>query len=174
MPVFKVITQARDTGNTTGLAGKYHDMAAIETVITYVLNPAKTDARYVGGCAINPRMAAQQFSQIAEAYGKNTGIHLRHMVLSFQESEPLTAEQAFYIAHQIAQYYGDAYQILFALHLDHANYHVHFVMNTVSYRTGAKYAGDKRDYYRFIQYMERVLAQYGMGLSVCSDRTPTE
>lgn len=86
------------------------------------------------------------------------------MVLSFGREEQVDAQTAKRIAYQIAEYYADNYQIVYAVHTDAAHINIHFVMNTVSYRTGRKYGGDRDDYHRFIGYMWQILKSYGLCL----------
>lgn len=166
MSVFKVITGASSSYQGEDAEKKYHDTDAIQDVIAYVLNPAKTHPSYIGGFSVNPQMAAAQFEIVARVNGKAFGIRLRHMVLSFEPGEPVSKDLAKQIAYQVAAYYGDEYQIIYAVHLDKPHLHIHFVMNTVSYRTGTKYDGSKRDYYRFIDHMKNVLRGYGFYLTV--------
>ena len=141
---------------------KYHDELAIHDVLTYVLDPKK--AEHIGGFAVNPEMAEAQFEIVARNYGKDFGIRLRHMVLSFAEFEKVDPLVAKSIAINIAAYYADDYQIVYAVHTDARCLNIHFVMNSVSYRTGKKYGGKKDDYYQFLGYMERILKGYGLQL----------
>ena len=137
---------------------------------------AKIPSELVSGFGVNISQAAYEMERLSEAYGKTEGIHLRHMVLSFSPSEieqlqPDALGEIYKIGTYAAQYYGSEYQIVYSLHEDSGNYHVHFVMNTVSFLTGRKYRGDKADYYRFQDYLKEFLGEYyGMKLYVLSDK----
>ena len=74
-------------------------------------------------------------------------------------------------AQYAALYYGGEYQIVYAVHEDSRHLHVHFVLNTLNYRTGKKYPGDKEDYYNFQRYLKDHLyySMYGMKLIAVSD-----
>lgn len=167
MPVFKVVT--KDSGEYSHWVNKYHDKDAIDDVISYVLRNDKTSPELVGGFCVNPYMAADQFKIIARIHNKDFGVHLRHMIISFSNTEPVGTDKAKKIAYQIAAYYGDEYQIIYAVHIDAGNLNIHFVMNTVSFRTGMKYDGKKQDYYQFIAHMKQVLSWYDLELYVVSD-----
>jgi len=169
MPVFKVKTQVNQSKRKGIFGAKYHDDHAVKDVLDYVLKDGKTNQELVCGLSVNPYMAKAQFEIIAKTYGKDYGIRLRHMILSFADDELIDVLNVKNIAYQIAQYYAYDYQILFAVHIDGGNFHVHFVMNTVSYRSGMKYSGDKVDYYRFIGFMKDILKSYGLHLIVSSD-----
>lgn len=98
---------------------------------------------------------------VVQAFHKEKGLKLRHSVLSFAPEEPVTARQVKEIAGECIRYYEDDYQILAAVHENRDHLHIHFVMNTTSYRNGRKYRGDKADYYGFLSYMKRVVKPYG-------------
>jgi len=125
---------------------------------------------------VSPNQAAYEMQLIAEVYGKTEGLRLRHMVLSFSAEEMKFGRTRKYIeveriAQYAASYYKNDYQIIYAVHEDAKNLHIHFVMNTVSYRTGRKYRGDKADYYAFQSYLGSFLKEYyKMSLCVASDR----
>ena len=175
MPALKVIyRQSSYWENTTG-CHKYHDSSALEDVITYCLQDKKTPSNLIGSFGVNIKQAAHEMYQLAKAYGKMGGMHLRHMVLTFSQEEvrhlgekPL--EEIYKIGTYAAQYYGFEYQIVYAIHEDTTSYHIHFVMNTVSFRSGRQYRGDKADYYAFQRYMRDFLDEYyGMRLRVLAD-----
>ena len=156
MAIFKVINEA----------GKYHDDAALTNVIKYCCNPEKTKSGFVGGYAVNPLNAISEMETVAELYNKSNGIRLRHMVLSFSHRELQNSCGAYLLACQAAMYYGKDYQIIFCIHEDTKVIHVHFVMNTVSYRSGVKYQGVKKDYYDFQNHLRAILNEYDIELMV--------
>ena len=162
--MFKVVTKKSVSYHGKTPENKYHDEMSLHNVLAYVMDPRKTNADLIGGFAVNPEMAEDQFEMIARNYGKDFGIRLRHMVLSFSEREKVDPFVAKNIAYQIAAYYAYDYQIIYAVHTDSRCLNIHFVMNSVSYRTGKKYDGKKEDYYHFLEYMERILRSYGMQL----------
>lgn len=164
MPVFKVVTRHSVPYQGGIPEKKYHDSDAVRNVLRYVLDDKKTDRGLYGGFSANPEIAADQFEIVARNFGKNFGTHLRHMVMSFGEEEYVDVHTAKCIAYQIAEYYADDYQIVYAVHTDAKHINIHFVMNTVSYRTGKKYGGDRADYHRFIEHMWSVLKDYGLSL----------
>ena len=68
----------------------------------------------------------------------NTGRRMYHFVLSFPEE--IKDERVIYIiANAIADYLGREYQLVFGVHKDTDNYHIHYAMNSVSYKTCLKW-----------------------------------
>ena len=167
MPVLKIKTQVHPDFAVS--QGKYHDEQAIMDVADYVLRSDKAPSQLAGGIAMNPLLAKEQFGIVAQAYGKDFGVRLRHMILSFGPNEQISLIDAKNIAYQAAAYYGGQYQILWGCHTDGSCLHIHFVMNTVSYLTGRKYDGSKADYYGFQSHLNRVLEPYGLYLITVKD-----
>lgn len=142
--------------------GKYHDSRSYRDVIHYAISKKKTKPDGIFGGAVIPEIAADAMDGVARAYHKNSGVHLRHSILSFAPGEGVSILDAKAIAREAIKYYKDDYQIVAAVHEDCDHPHIHFVMNTTSYRTGRKYHGDKADYYGFLKHMNRATTPYGV------------
>lgn len=147
-------------------SGKYHDDHALIDVITYIFDPQKIPSGYVGGLAVNPNNAVYEMSMLSLCYAQDSGVRLRHMILSFESGELDTMKRggackASRIAYEVAKFYGWHHQIVYAVHEDTNKIHIHFVMNTADYLTGLKYEGKKADLYRFLEHINAVLEQYG-------------
>lgn len=176
MPTLKVIYQNDNYWNEMIGYRKYYDDDALDTVISYCIQDCKTPSMLIGWYGVNPNQAAFEMHRLSSAYGKDNGLRLRHMILSFSDQElkqmgTRAAEFVFKITDYVALYYRNEYQIIYAVHEDTGRLHSHLVMNTVNYRTGKKYRGDKKDYYSFLSYLGSFLqVQYGMKLWVVPDR----
>lgn len=140
---------------------KYHDMKSFHDVIHYITAPSKTGPDGVIRGAVSPETAVEEMETVVKSFHKEKGVKLRHSVLSFSPEEPVNACQVKEIARECIHYYEEEYQILAAIHEDRDHLHIHFVMNTTSYRDGHKYHGDKADYYGFLSHMNRVARPYG-------------
>lgn len=152
---------------------KYHDDRALRAVIQYCLNPEKTPHKYIGAYGVNINQAALEMKLLADAYCKDRGLRLRHFILTLSPDEVKklheqgknAEKELFTLADYIARYYGNEYQIIFAVHESEWHPHIHFVMNTVNFKTGKKYGGQKKDYYDFQSYIGSYLfARYGFYL----------
>lgn len=150
MATFKIISQA----------GKYQDSSAYHDVLGYCLNPEKISNGFIGGRNIDIDYVADEMETVAEAFGKTDGTKLRHYVLSFSPQEHVTADEVADIASQVADYYSDRYQIVYAVHEDTDHPHAHLAMNHISFRDGRHYCGTKQDYYAFQQHIKEVLRSY--------------
>ena len=141
-------------------ASKYRDEAAPETVAEYIKQYSKTKG-LVGSWGITDiNNAAAEMTELSEAIHKFNGVHLRHFVISLDSEIP--AETLYSIAKLIAFYYGVMHQIIFAVHQDTNHCHIHFMMNSVSYRTGVKYYGTYSQFFTFINYCNAILMEWGI------------
>lgn len=135
MAILKVITKnAIDSPFTA----KYKDAEAIDSVIRYAANIEKTDG-YIGGWAVNPEYAAYEMDLLSSLYRQNSGVRLRHWVISFlnYEIEPLVSRYhcdartvVYHLGKEFSRFYASQYQIFFAVHsdcLENETPHLHFI-----------------------------------------------
>ena len=108
-------------------------------VIDYAANAGKTEERkYVSGINCSPEHARDQMMLTKTHYHKKDGILLWHGYQSFKPGE-VTPEEAHKIGMELAQnLWGEDYEVLVCTHLDTSHIHNHFVINSVSFRTGKK------------------------------------
>lgn len=174
MPILKVIyAQNEQRLHETGIR-KYQDDNTLDMLIRYCTNRRKTPRGLIGSHNImnNPILEMQQ---IAERFRKNKGLRARHWIISFDRWEFNRLGYDPYrklleLAYEIADFYRSDYQILFAVHEDCPEHpHVHFVMNTVNFRTGRKYGGKKKDYYDFQKHINQILRPYKLWIRTVPD-----
>lgn len=137
----------------------YASEAALENVVNYVL---RSD-RY-GGLAVDPEYAVFQMQLVKQLWQKTDGRQVRHMILSFSKDEVLANYKAMEYGYQICQYFGDRFQIVFALHTDTDHVHLHFALNTVSFVDGIKFSAGLSDYWRLRNYIQSIMPQWHVEL----------
>ena len=132
---------------------KYFDESSYYDVTNYILN----HATYFGAANIQSiNNAADEMLNVAIVFNKNKGKRVRHSVLSFGAWESVTPEMADEFAQKIILHYADRFQILYAVHTNTDEVHIHFVMNMVSFVDGSRYDGKKADYYAFRKHMQAI------------------
>ena len=147
MSTFKVVGR--------GEKNKFFDENSYRSAVGYILDPKK--AEYAGGCNVSSlKYAAQEMEEVAMEFGKEDGKKIRHMVLSFDRKEGVTPEQANQYARQIIQYYEPEHQVIYAVHTNTDDLHVHFMMNHISCEDGHRYQGKESDYYGFMNHIRQV------------------
>ena len=98
-----------------------------------------------------------------EQYGKIDGILAFHGYQSFKEGE-VTAN----IAHEIGvkfaeEMFGD-YEVVVATHQNTNHIHNHFIMNSVSFKTGKKYNNNRTNLAKLRQISDSICAEYGLSV----------
>ena len=121
------------------MAGYHDENDDMANVIDYAAKGIKTEQKkYVSGINCSPEYARDQMMLTKTHYHKKGGILLWHGYQSFKPGE-VTPEEAHKIGLELAQkLWGDDYEVLVCTHLDTAHIHNHFVINSVSWRTGKK------------------------------------
>lgn len=132
---------------------KYFDEDSYHSVINYIFSHAKS----IGGNTHSAETSADEMLYVANQFHKNSGKRLRHSVLSFSKKERVTANLANNYAIGIKEFYADEFQIVYAVHNNTDEVHIHFVMNQISYIDGHRYAGKKQDYYAFKQFVQNII-----------------
>ena len=128
---------------------KYADSLAYQQLLDYIMRADKTPNSYIDGFAVHPQYAAEEMQTVSAVYGQNRGVRLRHWIISFERNELPDA------------WHADTYQIVYAVHEDAAHLHIHFVMNMISYLDGKRYAGKKKDFYDYQNYLQGVAEMFG-------------
>ena len=103
----------------------------------------------------DPDYAAQQMHMVKEVWGKTDGKQLHHFILIFSEWESAriqNAEELLELGYHVCMIFGNRFQCVFAVHYD-GRYHIHFVLNSVSYQTGEKFVHNIRDDLMLAEYI---------------------
>lgn len=89
--------------------------------------------------------AASRLEQSQAYLGKDSGRRINHLIVSFPET--VQDEKIVYIAaERLADLLGEEYALLYGVHQDTDHLHIHFAMNTVSYRTGKKFHANRKEF----------------------------
>lgn len=114
--------------------------------------------RYYGGYNVVLSRADEEIVLVKQYFQKTDKRLMRHFTVSFDDET--SAYDAWILSWRIAAYYADRYQIVFGVHEDTDNLHIHFVMNTVSFVDGLKYSGGTGDLFRFTNYVNKAHKEY--------------
>ena len=130
-------------------------------VIGYAADDNKTDRKmYVTGINCIAPLAYNAMTATKKAHGKEGGNVAYHGYQSFVAGE-VTAEEAHKIGLETARrMWGDDYEVLVTTHLNTDNIHNHMVVNSVSFRTGKKFANKIADHRRLREISDEVCREY--------------
>ena len=148
---------------------KYVD-SDLYAALQYAADDNKTDERmYVSGINCNAKRAYERMTATKKRFGKTGGNVAYHGYQSFRTGE-VTPEEAHKIGLETARrMWGKAYEIVVTTHLNTDNLHNHFVVNSVSFRTGRKFENHISDHYRLREISDTVCLEHGK--SVLKDAT---
>jgi len=103
--------------------------------LTYVTNDIKTvNGLYVGGRHITDiSHATEEMMQVKEFFGKLDGRVATHGVMSLdeEESNPKNAGKLMLLLNDLMQEVFPQNQVVYAVHTNTENLHIHFIINTV-------------------------------------------
>ncbi|NBH13832.1 hypothetical protein D3Z36_06475 [Lachnospiraceae bacterium] len=130
--------------------------------LQYVSNDKKTDKKmYVSGINCNAKRVYERMTATKKRFGKLGGNMAYHGYQSFQIGE-VTPEDAHKIGLETAKrMWGGDYEIVVTTHLNTDNLHNHFVVNSVSFKTGRKFENHISDHYRLREISDAVCLEYG-------------
>lgn len=137
----------------------------MQQVMSYITDADKTEQMmYVTGINCEPEIAAKQFTQTKQLWGKEGGRVAYHGYQSFREGE-VDADTAHKIGVELAQeLWGDRFEVVVATHLNTGHYHNHFCLNSVSFRDGYKYHDTKEDIRRMRDTSDAICRAYGLSI----------
>ena len=137
----------------TGFGLDLSGVNQIGNEIKYVTNDMKTAAGlYVGGRHISDiAKATEEMMQVKEFFGKMDGRVATHGIISLDESEsdPKNAGKLMQLLDDLMQQLFPEHQVVYAVHTNTENLHIHFIINTVGL-DGKKIHMDK-------QFMRQVM-----------------
>ncbi len=135
------------------------ELSDMTDVMEYAMNDGKTEERkYVSGVNVSVEHAREEMMATKLRYHKEDGIILWHGYQSFKPGE-VTPEEAHRIGLELAgNLWGKDYEVIVCTHLDKEHIHNHFVINSVSFRTGRKLDAKWQDMAR---ESDRLCALYG-------------
>ena len=133
----EVIDYANNPDKTTAKEYLDEDLYA---AIRYVENDDKTDqTMYVSGINCSKYNAYNEMIAVKRRFGERGKNIAYHGYQSFAIGE-VTPEEAHAIGKETArQMWGAKYQVVVTTHLNTDNIHNHFVVNSVSFKTGRKF-----------------------------------
>ena len=129
--------------------------------LSYTQNDEKTDQKmYVStiNCPKHDPYGAMMATK--RQFGKMGGNVAYHGFQSFKPGE-VTPEEAHKIGMETAkQMWGDEYQIVVTTHLNTDSLHNHFVINSVSFKTGRKFENHVSDHYKLREISDAICREY--------------
>ena len=153
----EVIDYANNPDKTTAKEYLDEDLYA---AIRYVENDDKTDqTMYVSGINCSKHNAYNEMIAVKRRFGERGKNIAYHGFQSFAPGE-VTPEEAHSIGKETARrMWGSQYQVVVTTHLNTDNIHNHFVVNSVSFKTGRKFRNGIGDRFELRKISDAICAE---------------
>lgn len=152
MSVFKVIYN------------KYSELQDLGNLVNYAVRTDHCTEGVYGAQGVLKGSAEEMYRQmlgIKQFYHKTSGRQAMHFVLSFSKEEErfIGIREALEIGYIVAGYFA-GWQVVFGIHTNEDNLHIHFVLNTVSYENGLKFSSGIMKFQEIRRKIERVVEEF--------------
>lgn len=132
------------------IRNQYPDAAALRRVLDYVCRSGM-----IGGYAVDPSYAFQEFRLVKDANQNTGGRQLLHFIISFSTAEAyrLSVDDMLALGYDVCRLFP-RHQSVYALHTDSVHCHLHFVVNSVSFEDGKKHFSGFHDLFRVRDFLQ--------------------
>ena len=156
-----ILTQKRITDNGDG---KGYFLHCIDYVYKEKPEPGEelVITRSFGVSCYNPIHTYKQMYAVKKYFGKTGDNPIMHFVISF-DNKVQDADTACDYMYQIALYFADDYQVIYAVHKENqggSKYHGHIMVNTVNYKNGKLYHSGWKELGELAMHVREVTGNY--------------
>lgn len=124
----------------------YTTEESLRGLLSYVLTSEKCISGLCNWFSLykgTPEYYCDQFLGVQKTYNKTEGNKLFHLVISIWKYSCLTAEDVYSLGYNIYCHLPQDHQIVYAVHEDTYNLHLHFLINSISYYSGKRLIVDR-------------------------------
>ena len=159
----KTVIDYADNPDKTTLE-KYLD-TDLYAALRYTENDDKTDQKmFVTGINCSKHTAYEQMVATKHRFGKLGGNVCYHGYQSFKVDE-VSPELCHQIGVETARrMWGDQYEVIVTSHLNTDNLHNHFVVNSLSFKTGKKYSNKISEHIRLREISDAVCKEHNLSV----------
>lgn len=143
----------------------YHNPDAVEKVIYYILrkearaNGIDNIRGSIGTYGKDPQGIIKDFYKLKKLYHQEKGVQIKHIIISFGKRPDLATKKIKKMLTKILGYFSHKYQLVYAVHEDTDNYHLHIALNSVDY-WGNKINIRAEDKRQFQIQLDKIWRQY--------------
>ena len=138
----------------------YDTQAAIQNVFRYVGNGSKS-CGYTGAQNMLICSGFEQVNAVNRYFCNNTKKKVIHFVIAFAQEDYIGTEDAFNTGYEVCSLLPE-YQIMFSVHQNTDNLHIHFAMNPTSLLDGHKFCFTNSNIFKFITGLRAIFKAYGI------------
>lgn len=128
--------------------------------VAYVFDQNKTRQELCHTLGVARRTVYDDMLFIKQLYGKTDGRQYLHWILSYDSGVPETVADQ--VGQKVLRLLNGQYQAIMATHTNTANFHNHFLVNTVNLASGNKFSESISDMLVFRDKINAILESYGL------------
>lgn len=130
---------------------------------TYSIETDKTSSiRLISGKDCCPETAFAEFMATKSSYKKADQTMFYHYDQAFKDGETISPKTAHEIAVKFAEDNYPDFEVVIATHVDNEHLHSHFIINSVSFKTGKKLHEGPKTLQKLRAYSDQICQQYGL------------
>ena len=130
---------------------------------TYSMDADKTGTiRLISGKDCCPETAFQEFMATKSSFKKADQTMFYHYDQAFKDGETISPKTAHEIAIKFAEDNYPDFEVVIATHVDNEHLHSHFIINSVSFKTGRKLHEVPKTLQKLRAYSDQICKQYGL------------
>lgn len=130
---------------------------------TYSMDAVKTGSiRLISGKDCCPETAFQEFMATKRSFKKADNTMFYHYDQAFKDGETISPKTAHEIAIKFAEDNYPDFEVVIATHVDNEHLHSHFIINSVSFKTGKKLHEGPKTLLKLRAYSDQICQQYGL------------
>ena len=130
---------------------------------TYSMDTDKAGTiRLISGKDCCPETAFAEFMATKSSYKKADKTMFYHYDQAFKDGETISPKTAHEIAVKFAEDNYPDFEVVIATHVDNEHLHSHFIINSVSFKTGKKLHEGPKTLQKLRAYSDQICRQYGL------------
>lgn len=118
--------------------------------------------RLISGKDCCPETAFGEFMATKSSYKKADQTMFYHYDQAFKDGETISPKTAHEIAVKFAEDNYPDFEVVIATHVDNEHLHSHFIINSVSFKTGKKLHEGPKTLQKLRAYSDQICKQYGL------------
>jgi len=139
-------------------------LKTLNKCIKYITNDKKSNQEYIGGIGVDLNSPYEDMVLIKSLHRKLSGRQHIHWMCSYETQNTLELCKVKELATEIAEYFSNGFQMVWATHINTEHYHTHFVVNTVNVYSGRKFSQSQSDLRRLKEFVNMKFAEYAIDL----------
>lgn len=148
----------------------YKNPDAVDKVVKYILRKggrmkedgSSSEFNIFGSIGVYSKDVSgiiDDFKKLKNLHNKTGGVQIKHIIISFEKKPDLKPRRLKKLIIKTLKYFGNQYQLVYAVHEDTNNLHIHIGINSVSF-AGEKFNFRAKKQHEFTIRTKKIFADY--------------